>query len=139
MQLENKDTPKKKVPVNPDLESVKVTVSRFPALLVSTQIETPPVFCLSFFVLLCPSKGTSLVVQWLKLCIPNAGASGLILGQETKIPLCHMAATNKTVSRCNFYSECERACVCVCMCVLAPMPMNELLNQSAILVCYCCC
>ena len=28
--------------------------------------------------------GTSLVVQWLRLYIPSAGASGLIPGQETR-------------------------------------------------------
>ena len=28
--------------------------------------------------------GTSLVVQWLKLCTPNAGSPGLISGQETR-------------------------------------------------------
>ena len=30
--------------------------------------------------------GTSLVVQWLRLCAPNAGGPGLISGQGTKIP-----------------------------------------------------
>ena len=28
--------------------------------------------------------GTSLVVQWLRLCAPNAGAVGLIPGQGTR-------------------------------------------------------
>ena len=30
--------------------------------------------------------GTSLGVQWLSLCVPNAGAEGLIPGWGTKIP-----------------------------------------------------
>ena len=31
-------------------------------------------------------KGTLLVVQWLRLCTPNAGDTGFIPGQGTKIP-----------------------------------------------------
>ena len=31
-------------------------------------------------------RGTSLVVQWLRLCAPNAGGTGSIPGQGTKIP-----------------------------------------------------
>ena len=30
--------------------------------------------------------GTSLVVQWLRLCAPNAGGVGSIPGKGTKIP-----------------------------------------------------
>ena len=30
--------------------------------------------------------GTSLAVQWLRLCASTAGATGLILGRGTKIP-----------------------------------------------------
>lgn len=30
--------------------------------------------------------GTSLAVQWLRLCRPNAGGTGLIPGQGTKNP-----------------------------------------------------
>ena len=30
--------------------------------------------------------GTSLVVQWLRLCAPNAGGTGSIPGQGTEIP-----------------------------------------------------
>ena len=30
------------------------------------------------------SVGTSLVVQWLRLCAPNAGGLGLIPGQRTR-------------------------------------------------------
>ena len=41
-------------------------------------------FLIFFFPL--KSMGTSLVVQWLRLCIPNAGA-GWIPGQGTR---CHM-------------------------------------------------
>ena len=69
--------------------------------------------------LLCPSKGISLVVQWVRLCAPNAGAPSLILGQETKIPPCHMAAKNRTVSHYNFYSECVCARVYVPVCACA--------------------
>ena len=36
-------------------------------------------------------SGTSLVVQWLRLCASNAGGMGLILGQGTKIPPYHAA------------------------------------------------
>ena len=31
-----------------------------------------------------PSEGTSLVVQWIRLCTPNAGAMGLIPDQEPR-------------------------------------------------------
>ena len=31
-------------------------------------------------------KGISLVIQWLRLCVPNTGDLGLIPGQGTKIP-----------------------------------------------------
>ena len=37
--------------------------------------------------------GTSLVVQWLRLCAPNAGVLGLITGQGTRS---HMHATTKS-------------------------------------------
>ena len=30
--------------------------------------------------------GTSLAVQWLRICASTAGGTGSILGQETKIP-----------------------------------------------------
>ena len=30
--------------------------------------------------------GTSLVVQWIRLCVPNAGGSGLIPAQGTRLP-----------------------------------------------------
>lgn len=84
--------------MNADPKPVKATVPRLPILSVSTQMETPPAFCLSYLGLLCPSKWTSLVGQWFRLCAPNAGAPGLILGQGTKIPPCHMAAKKKTTS-----------------------------------------
>ena len=32
------------------------------------------------------NSGTPLVIQWLRLCISNAGGEGLILSQGTKIP-----------------------------------------------------
>ena len=32
------------------------------------------------------AKGTALVVQWLRHCVPNAGSRDLIPGQGTKIP-----------------------------------------------------
>ena len=31
-------------------------------------------------------EGTSLMVQWLRLCAPNLGGTGSIPGQEIKIP-----------------------------------------------------
>ena len=46
------------------------------------------------------NKGTSLVVQWVRLCAPNAGGPGLILGQGTRS---RMHATTKTWSRQNKY------------------------------------
>ena len=36
------------------------------------------------------NPGTSLVIQWLRLCTPYAGGPGWIPGRETKIP--HTAA-----------------------------------------------
>ena len=33
-----------------------------------------------------PPQGTSLVIQWLKLCTSNAGGTGLIPGRGAKIP-----------------------------------------------------
>ena len=38
---------------------------------------------LRLFVVRNNKPGTSLVVQWLRLCAPNAGDSGLIPGQGT--------------------------------------------------------
>ena len=52
-----------------------------------------------------PVLGTSLMVQWLRLCAPNAGGPGLIPSQGTKIPqaetqsLC--AATKTLCSQVN--------------------------------------
>ena len=47
---------------------------------------------LAVIILICESAvktratgGTSLVVQWLRLCAPNAGGPGSVLGQGTKI------------------------------------------------------
>ena len=39
--------------------------------------------------------GASLVVQWLRLHIPNAGGTGSIPGQETKIPLAERRGQEK--------------------------------------------
>ena len=39
-----------------------------------------------FFFKKNPVLGTSLLVQWLRLCAPNAGGPGLIPSQGTKIP-----------------------------------------------------
>ena len=39
---------------------------------------------LSFLTHKTGTTGTSLVVQWLRLCAPNAGGSGLIPGQGTR-------------------------------------------------------
>ena len=46
------------------------------------------------------SRGTSLVVQWLRLHIPSAGGPGLILGQGTISP---HAATKTQCSQINIY------------------------------------
>ena len=42
--------------------------------------------------------GTSLVTQWLRLCIPNAGGPGSIPGQGTSS---HMHAATKEPASCN--------------------------------------
>ena len=42
--------------------------------------------------------GTSLMVQWIRLRAPNAGAAGSIPGQETQS---HMRATTKELASCN--------------------------------------
>ena len=39
------------------------------------------------------NSGTSLVVQWVRLCTPNVGSLGLIPGQGTRS---HMHATTKS-------------------------------------------
>ena len=40
----------------------------------------------SFALLYCDATGTSLAVQWLRLCTSNAGGTVSIPGQGTKIP-----------------------------------------------------
>ena len=49
--------------------------------------------------------GTSLVVQWLRLCAPNAGDSGSIPGQETRSQMLQLkivcATTNTQCSQMN--------------------------------------
>ena len=42
------------------------------------------------------SDGTSLAVQWFRLHAPNAGGTGLIPGQETKIPHDMQSCLKKT-------------------------------------------
>ena len=37
-----------------------------------------------FFLIEIQKRGTSLVVQWLRLCVPNAGGPGLIPAQGTR-------------------------------------------------------
>ena len=47
------------------------------------------------------TNGTSLVIQWLRLCTVNAGGSGLIPGQGVGsyvLQLKHLHATTKTQS-----------------------------------------
>ena len=39
--------------------------------------------------------GTSLAVQWLRLCAPNAGGTGSIPGRGTKIPHAAWCSQNK--------------------------------------------
>ena len=48
---------------------------------------------LSYSVTLKLSRGTSLVVQWLRLRAPNAGGPGLIPGQGTRSHM-HVATKN---------------------------------------------
>ena len=43
--------------------------------------------------------GISLVVQWLRLCVSNAGGVGLIPGQGTKIPHICLAVGQKKKKR----------------------------------------
>ena len=43
------------------------------------------------------NPGTSLVVQWLRLCASTAGGTGSIPGQGTKNPECHLAASQKKI------------------------------------------
>ena len=42
--------------------------------------------CLIWFLTLKLIKGTSLAVQWLRLCVPKAEGTSSIPGQGTKIP-----------------------------------------------------
>ena len=50
-------------------------------------------------------RRTSLVVQWLRLHTPNAGGTGSILGQGTKIPYAVGAAIKKKKKRKNLTSK----------------------------------
>ena len=50
--------------------------------------------------------GTSLVIQWLRLCVPKAGGPGLIPGQGTRSHIPHLQGSQINV------------CVCVHVCVL---------------------
>ena len=43
---------------------------------------------------------TSLVLQWLRLCASTIGGTGLIPGQGTKDPACHMAVVKKKRRLC---------------------------------------
>ena len=42
------------------------------------------------------NSGTPLVIQWLRLCISNAGGEGLILSQGTKIPHAELCSQKKS-------------------------------------------
>ena len=42
------------------------------------------------------NSGTPLVIQWLRLCISNAGGAGLILSQGTKIPQAEWCSQKKS-------------------------------------------
>ena len=44
--------------------------------------------------------GTSLVVQWLRLCASTEGVAGSIPGQGTKIPHATRYGLNKQMGRC---------------------------------------
>ena len=43
-------------------------------------------FLIKSLILKIATYGTSLVVQWLRLCTPNAGGPGSILGWGNKFP-----------------------------------------------------
>lgn len=45
----------------------------------------------------CVDLGTSLVVQWLRLCAPTIGGTGSILCEETKTPQAFSTAEKKSV------------------------------------------
>ena len=59
------------------------------------------------------AAGTSLVVQWLRLCASTARGASSIPGWGTKIP--HAAQPKKKKKRDR--SNCSVLCVCVCVCV----------------------
>ena len=74
----------------PNKEEIKMFIAYFFQNKVNSTYSTHPVICSHCF----PQStttinyrkdqvGTSLVVQWLRLCAPSAEASGLIPGQET--------------------------------------------------------
>ena len=65
---------------------------------------------------LCPfignKAGTSLVVQWLRLCASAAGGKGLIPGQGTKIPhaiACDLEGKKKTKQIITFFFFAEQS------------------------------
>ena len=57
--------------------------------LLRLQLSVEKKVCLSVSFLRRSVVQTSLAVQWLRLCIPNAGGAGLIPGRGTKISTCH--------------------------------------------------
>ena len=54
---------------------------------------------INFFIFSFENPGASLVAQWLRLCVPNAGGLGLVPGQGTRSRTLHLRilhATTKT-------------------------------------------
>ena len=53
------------------------------------------------------NEGTSLVVQWLRFCAPQAGGLGLIPGQETRshMPQLRLAQPNKWINKNQLLKE----------------------------------
>ena len=71
---------------------------------------------------------TSLVIQWLMFCPPNAGGLGWIPGQKTRSHMLQLKILNavkiKDLERHNYdllqltvFGVCVGVCVCVCVCV----------------------
>ena len=74
----------------PNKEEIKMFIAYFLQNKVNSTYSTHPVICSHCFLLSTitikykkDQVGTSLAVQWLRLCAPSAEASGLIPGQET--------------------------------------------------------
>ena len=60
--------------------------------------------------------GTSLAVQWLRLCASTAGGMGSIPGWGTKIPHAAQYGQKEKRKKKRLCLKCQ-LCVCVCVCV----------------------